>query len=206
MKKDELKIIIDYVEGRLSADDFKVEFDNNKKLQALLKRKVKLEFLKNHDYSVYNYFKYSANYPANGWNTVYVRKRLQAVLEAWLKYFDIAFCEYEKYSEDVGYLLKIQPSWLDIIDDQGIFDKIIAEAPSDVSKTKRIAWGKARIKELFRYDKTYPRWVQSPEWPIVNGKPLVFSHQSKEKKDDERVFYYFYDPDTKEETVVEQMY
>ena len=48
--------------------------------------------------------------------------------------------------------------------------------------------------------------IQSPEWPIVNGKPLVFRGQSKEKKYDERVFYYFYDPDTGEETVIEQMY
>ena len=75
-----------------------------------------------------------------------------------------------------------------------------------MSKTKRVAWGKARIKELFKYDKTYPRWIQYPEWPIVNGKPLVFSHQKKAGKGDERVYYYFYDPDTKKETAITQMY
>ena len=66
--------------------------------------------------------------------------------------------------------------------------------------------GEAELKKLFRYDKTYPRWVQDPEWPIVNGKPLVFSHQSKGKKGDERVYYYFYDPETQMETVIAQIY
>ena len=87
-----------------------------------------------------------------------------------------------------------------------IFDKIIAEIPADLPKTKRIKLGKEKIKELFKYDKTYPRWVQGAEWPVVDGKPLVFSHQKKAGRDDERVFYYFYDPETKEETVIMQMY
>ncbi len=102
--------------------------------------------------------------------------------------------------------LDMQPSWADCDDDQGIFDKIIADLQKNICNTKQISLGKARIKELFRYDKTYPRWIQSPEWPIVNGKPLVFSHQRKAGKDDERTFYYFYDPDTKEETVITQFY
>lgn len=124
-----------------------------------------------------------------------------------MKWFNIPYDEsYTKYDDDYDYTLGIQPSWLDINDEYGIFDKIIEEVPKDLSKAKRIAYGKNRLKELFKYDKTYPRWVQAPEWPIVNGKPLVFSHQSKGKKDDERVYYYFYDPDTKEETIVMQMY
>ena len=108
--------------------------------------------------------------------------------------------------EEYKMLLDIQPSWLDIEDDQGIFDKLLKEIPKDISKTQEIKFGKERIKELFRYDKTYPRWVQSPEWPIINGKPLVFSNQKKDKKNDERVYYYFYNPDTNEQVVIEQFY
>ena len=143
----------------------------------------------------------------NNWDIVSTRYILYLEIRRWLDWFHIPYRNnYTKYADDYSYILAIQPSWLDITDDQGIFDKILAERPKELSKTKQIAWGKAKLKELFKYDKTYPRWVQDPEWPIVNGKPLVFSHQSKEKKDDARVYYYFYDPDTKEQTVVEQLY
>ena len=81
---------------------------------------------------------------------------------------------------------------------------LIESIPKDLSKTKRVAMGKEKIRALFRYDKSYPRWIQGAEWPIVNGKPLVFSHQERIKGDDWHVLYYFYDPDTKEQTVVEQ--
>lgn len=76
------------------------------------------------------------------------------------------------------FVLDIQPSWLDIEDDS-IFQQILAEIPQELSKAQRIKLGKERVKKLFKYDKTYPRWIQSPKWPIVNGKPLVFSHQLK---------------------------
>ena len=100
-------------------------------------------------------------------------------------------------------MLDIQPSWVDCQDDS-ILEPIINSIPKDLSKTKRIAMGKEKIRALFRYDKTYPRWIQGAEWPIVNGKPLVFSHQERAKGEDWRVLYYLYDPYTKEQTVVEQ--
>ncbi len=107
------------------------------------------------------------------------------------------------YREEYRFLLQIQPDYIDCQDDS-ILQPIIDSIPKDLSKTKRIAMGKEKVKALFKYDKTYPRWVQEAEWPIVNGKPLVFSHQKKAKGGDIRTYYYFYDPDTKEQTVVEQ--
>ncbi len=94
-------------------------------------------------------------------------------------------------------------TWLDINNDD-VFQKVIEEIPNNLSKTQQIKFGKEKVKALFKYDKTYPRWVQSPEWPIVNGKPLVFSHQEKVKGDDCHTYYYFYDEQTKEQTIVEQ--
>lgn len=203
----ELQIIIDYVEGKSDIKDFRKEFLNNPSLIKVLKSKIYLECYKHYDYNIYDYFNRQIDPAKSDWDTIYARYVVWFDLKQFLNYNHIAFNDiYTKYNDDYDYLLDIQPSWLDIVDDQGIFDKIIAECPKDLSRTKRIAWGKARIKELFKYDKTYPRWIQDPEWPIINGKPLVFSHQKKAGKDDERVYYYFYDPDTKEETVITQMY
>lgn len=205
--KPEVQILIDYVEGRLDVSEFRKEFFNNPSVKQLLKSKIKIDGYKWCDFNIYDYIIRQMKPSKNNWNNIYSRYVIWSQLVEFLKYFNVSFdfC-YDKYRQDYLFLLDIQPSWLDITDDQGIFDKILAERPKELSKTKQIAWGKAELKKLFRYDKTYPRWVQDPEWPIVNGKPLVFSHQSKEKKDDERVNFYFYDPDTKEQTVITQFY
>jgi hypothetical protein len=59
---------------------------------------------------------------------------------------------------------------------------------------------------MFKYDSKPPKWIQDPEWPIIDGKPFVFKSQTKDRKNDERVFYTFYNPETKEERVIIQFY
>lgn len=207
MKKD-YSLLIDYVEGRIDICHVKELITNDNKLQKLLEKPFDFGYTAYAPYH-FNIYEYMCSEcPFNEkWDTVRIRDLVYLEFTRLLDFRGVPYDKgFTKYEDDYQYLMAIQPSWLDIADDQGIFDRIIAGVPKDLSKTKQIAWGKARIKELFRYDKTYPRWIQSPEWPIVNGKPLVFSHQSKERKDDERIYYYFYDPETKEQTVVEQMY
>ncbi len=194
-----MQSIVDYVEGEINILQFQELLETNRKLQGILS-----DYAKSVNNCIFG--KEIIKYTMQLKNSISDKESLQEILEGILKRYMVEYRAYDMYKKNLDYILDIQPSWLDCVDDQGIYDKILEEVPKDISKTKQIAWGKARIKELFRYDKTYPRWVQSPEWPIVNGKPLVFSHQSKEKKDDERVYYYFYDPETKEETVVMQLY
>ena len=205
--KQEVQIIIDYVEGKIDVSEFRKEFFNNPSVKQLLKSKIYIEGYKWCDYNIYDYIIRQIKPLNNNWNNIYSRYVIWGQLVEFLKYFKVPYnTAYDKYRQDYLYLLKIQPSWLDITDDQGLFDKILAERPKELSGTKQTEWGKAVLRKMFRYDKTYPRWVQDPEWPIVNGKPLVFSHQSKEKNGDERVYYYFYDPETKKETVITQIY
>jgi len=110
-----------------------------------------------------------------------------------------------KDSDLYGLLVEIQPDWLDIRDENFLLS-ILNAAPENLIQTKKIRFCKDKIKELFRYDSKPPKWIQSPEWPIVNGQPLVFKKQSKETLDDERVYYYFYHPTTKEETIITQFF
>ena len=78
--------------------------------------------------------------------------------------------------------------------------------PDGLSKTKKIQYCKEKIKELFRWEKSRPQWLQNCEWPFAsNGKPMVFKEQKKKKEGDFlKYFYYFYDPETGETAVVEQ--
>ncbi len=70
---------------------------------------------------------------------------------------------------------------------------------------KATTYVKEEVKKHFTCDVKMPRWVQNCECPFnKNGKPMVFSHQEKAKGGDIRTYYYFYDKDTKEETVIKQ--
>jgi len=205
-RKGAVQIILDFVEGRMPIDEFQTAFTTNDLLRRLLGCQIPIEFYKRYyKGNVAYYLDYELKQSKGKWGSVWSKNAVQHALCNWLDFKGIKYVKYPKYRDDYLIILDIQPSWIETVDDQGIFDKVLAEIPKDLSKTKQIAWGKARLKELFRYDKTYPHWVQGGEWPIVNGKPLVFSHQKKAGKDDVRTYYYFYDPDTKEETVITQM-
>lgn len=203
--KKGFQYILDYVEGRMPITEFQRLYETDKSLQRTLKLPMdkKYVFLKSYGYSLYNFFKNSYNYKGKSWDTIVCRSALQGELTRLLDDYGISYVEYPKYHEDSIFLIQIQPSWVDTQDDS-ILQPIIDSIPKDLSKTKRIAMGKEKIKAMFKYDKTYPRWVQGAEWPIVNGKPLVFSHQEKAKGGDIRTYYYFYDENTKEQTVIEQ--
>lgn len=64
---------------------------------------------------------------------------------------------------------------------------------------------KEEIKKLFNIEKCkYPRWIQSPEWPIsTSGKPMKFVKQTTDKNTQITKFI-FEDIDTKKETIIEQ--
>lgn len=202
---EEIQPILDYVEGRLPANEFQKLFKTNRQLQLTLRTRLnsRWEFLDRFNYNLYDFLTKEYDFRRRSWDGIRMRSELQSVLEAFLENYRIPYTKYLKYDEEYSFLLDIQPSWVDILDDE-ILEDVIKSIPQDLSKTKRIAMGKAKIKELFRYDKSYPRWVQGSEWPVVNGKPLVFSHQERVKGDDYHYLYHFYDPDTKEETIVEQ--
>ena len=69
-------------------------------------------------------------------------------------------------------------------------------------RKKRI---KAQIAELFYLNETKkrPRWIQSSEWPVANGRPMRFVGQ---KAEGEITRYTFEDAKTKERRIVEQFY
>jgi len=111
----------------------------------------------------------------------------------------------EFYSKEFSFKLSIQPSYVSI-EDEDFLNQIIESAPNDLTKTNQKKWIKDKIKSLFLFDKKPPKWIQEPEWPLEDGKPLVFMKQTKELLNDERVFYTFYNPESKKETIVTQFY
>ena len=201
----EYKVIVDYVEGRVTASEFHQAFLFDKNLQKTLKLRMnrKYEFLRDYNYNLYDFLANEYGYKSSNWDTIARREGLQEILCAFLDNFGINYNIFTGYKEDFDFLLRIQPDWIGCEDDS-IIKPIIDSIPAKLSKTNRIAIGKEKIKNLFRYDKTYPRWIQGAEWPIKDGKPLVFNHQEKVKGTDCYTKFYFYDPITQEQVVIEQ--
>ena len=56
---------------------------------------------------------------------------------------------------------------------------------------------------MFQYENIEPDWFQFPEWPWLNGTPMVFKYQETTEDGIEK--YYFYDKISKEVKVIEQI-
>jgi hypothetical protein len=87
------------------------------------------------------------------------------------------------------------PSWLDV-DSKFLQNHILAQAPIGLKKAALVKWIKARLSELFTFAAKPPHWLQSPQWPIRDAKPLVFLGQIAVKYyfHDAAAVFVFYDP------------
>ena len=200
--KQLLQVAVDYVEGKIDINAFNKEYNNNKELVIFLKKQMVNEI--GYFEGCYNVHAFLGRFLSRQNVGVFSKFWVWLCLESLLNYYKIPYTPYLKYCEDNAFLLDILPSWLSCTNDNDVYAKVIEETPTDLAETKRFILGRQKIKELFKYDKTYPRWIHEPEWPIINGKPLVFSHQKGFNAEDGEVLYYFYDPETKEETIVTQ--
>lgn len=195
-----IQIMKEFVEGKMPVQDFKYHFDNNpivkKTLNTDPNRVPNIAF-------GYNLIPYLEKLDTETISGAY---SLFELIKQFLNRNAYICIPTDIYSQKYTFILKIQPSWLDITDENFLQEKVLSEIPEGLSETKQINWCKTKLKELFKYENKPPRWVQEAEWPIVNGKPLVFKNQTKEKKDDERVYFHFYDPETGIEKTVMQVY
>jgi tetratricopeptide (TPR) repeat protein len=197
-----IQIMTDFVEGKMDIKSFKNEFDNN----AIIKKTLGYDPL----FMGYSGFE--------GKDIIRYLERRNLLrrgdqlgfwggIEDFLSRCNYPFTPTQYYDERYGFLLNVQPSWV-IIEDDFLEEQIVSKIPDDLlTKAKRIAWCKAQIKELFRCDKSKPRWIQDVCWPILNGKPLVFKKQIKNTSGhNDGADFIFYNPDTGEEHIITQWY
>lgn len=103
----------------------------------------------------------------------------------------------------------IQPKWL-FLNDLEYLNDVIKNHQVVGDRRKTIKNCKKRIREDFKYDKRPPVWLQNPEWPIINGKPMRFRYQDKnpdrpyEGYLPDEINYYFYDPENGENITIIQ--
>lgn len=213
-KKEAVKIFKDFVTGKISTPDFWEKYTSDESLRSVLvnDRKRKKGIIKTRTSEGvpiilrFNDKNFSVN-PDNlteviDINKLYDRFELFGVVERYflMRGVYIPESEYNNDAKEYYFLESMLPEYVDA--EFEFLEKLYAEAPEDYSKFEKLDWCKSKINEMFEYDKNPPEWNQWPEWPRINGKPLVFSYQ--EETDRYSELYHFYDRDTKETVVIEQ--
>lgn len=201
-----------FLKGKISTKDFWEEYKKNTDYQEILK-KDKMRWNKTYllgDIKIRRYGKgpYDKDFKFNPDTLLEICdiNKLEDVYNLYIvinRYFynrkvDI-LCE-NKDVKKYLFLQKIVPCYIDIQDGDFLAEIYNSTAPS-LSKMERIKQAKQKIKEMYRFDKLPPKWLQSPEWPKENGVPLVFSHQANEIG---KSVYYFYSSKTNNKIVIEQ--
>ena len=88
------------------------------------------------------------------------------------------------------------PFWLNI-DDEQYLENLWNNSPNDLTKADRIKWCKNWLKEHFVFKNKPPKWLQEPEWPIINNKPLIFVEQKTDTENPSKEIYTFVDENGK---------
>lgn len=101
--------------------------------------------------------------------------------------------------------LRACPSYIDgpEVWKSGILDRILRECPEEWSVTRKAKHIRARILEEFHIEgRKYPHWIQNPDWPVHNGKPMKYVSTSVKRRH-EWLQHHFVDVDTGEERIVD---
>lgn len=200
---EEIKILLNFAEGKLPSKDFEKEIYNNKNLEKLLSDKTIIwdgTYLQKS-----NPFLFLAQ---QNYNTASGRLNAQGTVALFLKKMNVSVSLSKKYSEEYDLLLASSPKYLDI--DPDFFEKHILPANTSVTKSAKKVIIKKKIEELFRYQTKPPKWIQNPNWLIKNNKPMFFLGQVEIKDcdvfHDNGCVYLFADVETGVIETVKQFY
>lgn len=87
-----------------------------------------------------------------------------------------------------------------------VIENIVNECDKNWPRTRKIKHIKERIKEVFHIDgRKHPQWIQQPEWPMSNARPMKFVKTTAKVKY-EWYQHHFVDVDTGEERIVDDMH
>jgi hypothetical protein len=197
-----LQILLDFVEGRMTAKEFEQQVYHNPDVERLLSDETLMwghTYIKTNPY----YYLIELNYDDPG-----DLSNAQGAVELFLQRKGIPFRHDTSYSEQFNLLLDAQPKWLDV-DTRYLTQNVLPEAGERTGDELK-QWLKARLKELFRYRKKPPTWIQGPAWPIGENGPFYFLGQIKLDDcplfHDDGAAYLFVDPTSGETKTIIQLY
>jgi len=120
----------------------------------------------------------------------------EGIIEDFLQKAEVTFHSAKRFDGIYRLILKAVPDYLD--PPLEFLTEEIVPLDDDLSDAQKTKLVKQRLREYFKYVDKPPKWIQSPDWPIRDGKPLVFVGQlpidAPELFHDKGVAYLFFDP------------
>lgn len=199
-----LKILKDFAEGVITITDFEKLLYAEIGFETVLSDKnidTSNLYLGEYD-NIYTYL-ISLNYKnAEDWTDIH------HTVCSFLEVKQVGFSKTLIYEDFLDVMLSAQPKYLDIL--PSFYEQYIWKLNYEtLSKIKQKQKVKETINALFKYHKKPPKWIQNPNWPIENNKPLFFLGQYEIK--DCNVFHdngcvYLFVNDKKEIKTIAQFY
>lgn len=199
LKSEALKIIKQFVEGKLDINSFKNICIFNQEFREQIKDCQNMNIGKEYNYEILKMLDHI------NWKNFSQQDKIHLIFLFYLVDNNIKdFKETEMYLEKARYYSDLIPDWLSDDAMTYVDEKIIEKVPESFSEKDKKKWIKQQIKETFKYEKRPPEFAQEGVWPQdEDGKFLVFRNQ-KQKGD--LVTYTFVNPKTKQEIECQEMF
>lgn len=166
---DEKTIIKNFIEGKISSEDFQNEVVENNGLQNYLENNARYtpRFLKDSGDKLWVYLACI--------DVGYVGGRYDMHALVYELFKENDYKPAKKYADDFRVYLKLLEA-VGYVDCPEITEELIRSLPP-VKFSEKVKILKTKIKEIFRYDDNPPEWIQEPDWQCRNGKPMIFRGQ-----------------------------
>ncbi len=166
---DEKTIIKNFIEGKISSEDFQNEVVENDGLQNYLENNARYtpRFLKESGDKLWVYLACI--------DVGYVGGRYDMHALVYELFKENDYKPAKKYADDFRVYLKLLEA-VGYVDCPEITEELIRSLPP-VKFSEKVKILKTKIKEIFRYDENPPEWIQEPDWQCRNGKQMIFRGQ-----------------------------
>lgn len=196
-----IQLILGFVEGRISAKEFEQIVYSDPSVERLLKDESlqwRNTYIKSNPYDYLVWLDY---------DDLGDVMNAEGAMELFLQRRGIPFRPHRATSDLYNLLLAAQPAWLSV--GTAYLQRNLLPDAGDRKGAELSTWLRARLEQLFRYYKSPPRWIQSPNWPMNQNGPMHFLGQidldDAEYFHDEAAAYLFFDPATGETKTVIQV-
>ena len=182
------KLTIDYLEGRISPSDFEEMIDSDDNLYFWIQSVVPNgKTYGYHDASIGEYVRHIRKvmklHEELAWGGpkgslsyhYYIHKHIAQLMQEAFPQLAIAIDNRPEMLDKLS--MSACPSYIGgtEVAKSDILGQLLSDISTEWSIKRQIAVARERIKTAFHIEgNKYPRWIQEPEWPMNNGKPMKF--------------------------------
>lgn len=191
-----LDIIVQFVERKISTENFIDNLYNNEALEKILSENVIIPPFTNNGNLYLYLLSEDLETPAGLLNST-------AALKKFLLENKIEFENNNETEKLFSIMLRVQPKWVDMPD---WYMKKLVKIAGDKKGKILETFLREKIKSDFRYMKNPPKWLQAPQWLYNNDEPLLFINQIDitNIRHDDAQLYVFLDEKNNEFYLTEQ--